>query len=106
MSTFENFMNRLTDKDSGWWPFIYLRPEKSTPMSNAVLIRMSIHYGPFYGALFSLLPFLTLKSQFSLTLLFGNIAAMTVFFFIVYKWTFAVFWNRRAHRMAEKSPKN
>ncbi len=72
-------------------------------MSNAFLIKMSIHYGPFYGALFSLLPFLIHKGGLNLVLLFGNIAAMTVFFFILYKCTFAVFWNRRAHRMAEES---
>jgi ABC-type uncharacterized transport system permease subunit len=102
MNTLEEFMNRLTDKDSGWWPFSYLKPEKSTPMSNAILIRMSIHYGPFYGALLAILLALTHKRELRLAFFLGNIVFMTVSFFILYRCTFAVFWNRRAHRLQEE----
>ncbi len=37
MRTLEDFLNRLTDMDSGWWPFLYLRPETGLLMDNRIL---------------------------------------------------------------------
>jgi hypothetical protein len=104
MHAFENFMNRLTDMDSGWWPFLYLRPDKSQLIDNRRLLKMSVYFGPLYGAILSLLPFLLKRGEFSLIFVMANVIAMTALFFFFYKYTFALFWNRRARRMNQAQP--
>ncbi len=98
MRIIEDFMNKLTDMDSGWWPFLHLRPQKDKEIDNAALLKMSWYYGPLYGLLLALLEsFLT--RQFSFWSIVGNIVFMSIFFFAGYKFTFAIFWNNRARRL-------
>ncbi len=106
MRTVENFMNRLTDMDSGWWPFLHLKPATSQLMDNRLLVKMSLYYGSFYGAVFSIITVLPDMAEYSLFAIvsigFVTIVFLTVFFFIAYKYSFAIFWNRRACRLQEK----
>lgn len=99
MSALENFMNRLTDMDSGWWPFLYLRPEKSQLINNRILLKMSIYFGPMYGVILSFLLVVLKLAGISLFSIAANAIAITVLFFPLYKYTFALFWNRRARRL-------
>ena len=99
MRTLEDFMNRLTDMDSGWWPFLYLRPETSQLMDNRILLKMSIYFGPLYGAILSFLPVLFKRAEFSLSSVVASAVIVTILFFPLYKYTFALFWNRRARRL-------
>jgi len=106
MSKLENFMNRLTDMDSGWWPFLRLRPEMDQPIDNRLLLKMSICYGPLYGVILSLVVIPRISVLSWLTVAAGvllNIALFTVLFFAFYKYTFAIFWNRRARRLQDST---
>ena len=102
MQTLEKQMNRLTDMDSGWWPFLHLRPKQDQEMDNAKLLHMSIYFGPFYGLLLSLAVSLALGS-FSAVASVACIAATTLYFLFAYKFTFALFWNRRARRLKREA---
>ena len=99
MRQIEDFMNRLTDMDWGWWPVVALRPAKDKDIDNLVLFKISPVFGSVGGLL--LLFFRVFHRREALTvmgimlyLLIGCVA-----FFIVYKFTSAYFWNRRARRM-------
>jgi len=99
VSWLENAMNRLTDIDGGWWPFLRLRPARHERMDNRCLLKMALHFGPLYGLLvfvwYVFVGFVTLSVQWALVCVLVSIA----FFFIAYKFTFAIFWNRRAGRL-------
>jgi hypothetical protein len=106
MRTLEDFMNKLTDMDSGWWPFLYLRPSKDEEIDNATLLKMAICFGPLYGSLLASLAWFITR-QFSPWAIVGNIVFMSIAFFLIYKFTFAIFWNRRVRRMrASSAPSN
>ena len=67
-------------------------------MSNAVLLKMSFCFGSSLAVLLLLLRFLAEH-----TVSRASIAAVVfgcwVGFFLAYKFTFAIFWNRRAKRL-------
>jgi hypothetical protein len=103
MDKLENFINGLTDMDWGWWPVLFLRPPKDQEMDDRMLLKLTFVFGSLVGALFMLA--LLLVGTGSLT--FGDMLLFIVFclflgwtlFFVVYKLTFAYFWNRRARRL-------
>lgn len=91
-------MNQLTDMDSGWWPFLRLRPPKTERLTTQRVALMSIAYGSFYASILAL--FFLWKGRLvvsRLPLLFG---CFIVFFFLAYRFTFAIAWNMRAKRLA------
>ena len=98
MKRIEEYMNRLTDMDWGWWPFLSLRPAKDAEISNSLLLKMAACYGSFYGLIFGVFESIVSR-RFSIRELLLYVLTMSVFFFIGYKLTFAVFWNRRARRL-------
>ena len=91
-------MNSLTDQNWGWRPFLFLRPDKNQDISNAVLLKMSFYFGSSVAVLLLLLRFLIER-----TITPVSIAAVVLgcwlAFFLAYKFTFAIFWNRRARRL-------
>ena len=102
---FEDLMNRLTDMDAGWWPFLRLRPARHERMDNARLLRMSLHFGPLYGLLVFCWYLYVGFVQPSPMSAAACVLAAVAFFFVFYKFTFAIFWNRRAVRLqAEGGP--
>lgn len=91
-------MNQLTDMDWGWWPVLFLRPPKDRDIGNVVLLKMTLWFGTLVGLAVWLIPQpgahgLT-ASEFFRLILFG-----WVVFFLGYKFTFAILWNRRARRL-------
>jgi hypothetical protein len=98
MSRLENSMNFLTDQDWGWRPFLFLRPEKDRDIDNVVLLKMASCFGPS-AVLVALLVLFLLGYGITArdTSLF--VAGGWIAFFIGYKFTFAIFWNRRAKRL-------
>ena len=94
----EEFMNKLTDLDAGWWPFLHLRPAQNHLMSTLVVAKMSLHYGLLYGALIYLLTYMQNGSN-SFIGAITFVAIVTVSFFVLYRTTFAYFWNCRAERL-------
>lgn len=103
MHSIENFLNRLTDVNSSWWPFLFLRPEKSRRIDNRHLLKMSVYFGSFYGAIIAIFTFFLKLREFSFVFIIENIVAMAVLFLFFYKYTFALFWNRRACRLQEQA---
>ncbi|MFC7433403.1 hypothetical protein ACFQNJ_02640 [Hydrogenophaga bisanensis] len=94
----ESFMNRLTDMDWGWWPFVSLRPAKNEEMTSARVAKMAVFFGGFYGVLLYL-ALVFPRHGFSYFDAVACILFFVVFFFVFYKFSFANFWNRRAKRM-------
>lgn len=90
----KNFMNKLTDIDGGWWPFLYLRPKKTEYMTSKIVLKMSLHYGPMYSILMYIL---TISSIEEFNIIDASIFLLIypIFFFVFYRVTFAYFWNLR-----------
>jgi hypothetical protein len=104
MRKLEDFMNHLTDMDWGWWPVLFLRPPKDRDIGNVVLLKMTLWFGTLVGLAIWLIP---IPGAPGLTAfeLFRLILCGWVVFFLGYKFTFAIFWNRRAKRLrSTKSP--
>jgi hypothetical protein len=103
MHRLENTMNRLSDIDAGWWPFLHLRPARHQRMDNRWLAGMALRYGLPFGAVvygwYVLIGFLPLSIPWAVACVLAALA----FFFLVYKFTFAVAWNRRAGRLATET---
>ena len=100
----EDFMNKLTDMDSGWFPVLFLRPTKDKDIDNVVLVKLSLVFGSAIGVILLLLNF-TKEVGISLGNVVFSMLAGWVIFFVLYKLTFAFFWNRRARRLRSKKGK-
>ncbi len=100
----ENFMNKLTDMDSGWFPVLFLRPTKDKDIDNVVLVKLSLVFGSAIGVILLLLNF-TKEAGISIGNVVFSILAGWVIFFVLYKLTFAYFCNRRARRIRSKKGK-
>jgi len=98
MQTLETFLNWLQDMDWGWWPFLHLRPKNTVRMTTLHVAKMSAHYGPIVALVIVLLGRRDLSLLGVVAVAVGSIA----FFFVGYRLTFAVAWNRRAARLSGK----
>lgn len=96
----EHFGNRLTDADWSWWPFVFLRPEPDQLMDTRYVAHITRYFGPFYGLFF--VGLLLLTSQLTLLGLALSIVGFPLCFFVAYRLTFAVAWNRRARSLQEQ----
>ena len=94
----EQVVNLFSDMDREWWPFLFLRPEPHVRMTTARVALLATLYGGFVGMLANALLALTTSGPRISVFLFPlyTIGA----FFVVYRATFAFFWNRRAERLA------
>ncbi len=99
MRRLEDFVNRLSDADWGWWPLLRLRPPQHIEMDNLMLLRLS----GFAGSVLGLTVVYPLSRNFDFTPdLFAVLLCMVagwLLFFILYKYGSAYFWNRRARRL-------
>ncbi len=99
MNQIENFMNRLSDMDSGWWPLVSLRPPKDRNIDNRLLLKLS----PIFGGAAGMIGFVWCAFRHITPVTVGRAAIFyligCVVFFVIYKFTFAHFWNRRAKRL-------
>ncbi len=79
MRAIENFMNKLTDMDWGWWPVVHLRLAKDKNIDNFILLKIAPVFGTF-AILIAVLPNLPMtKISMSICLII-----CWVVFFIVY----------------------
>ncbi len=103
----EEFVNWLNDMDWGWRPVLSLRPPKDRDMDNRLLVKLSLIFGSAIGAFFSALFLFVDVTTGNGTITIGDILfdalyylpAGWILFFLVFKMTFAYFWNRRARRL-------
>jgi hypothetical protein len=106
MRRIEDFMNWLTDMDWGWQPVVSWRPPKDRDIDSRLIFKLSLLFGCIPSLIvtlgFALEHMRTLtRSQDMILAIWGCgfIVLAPVFFFVVYKFTFAWFWNRRARRL-------
>lgn len=97
-------MNRVSDVDAGWWPFLHLRPARNERMDNRRLARMALSYGVPIGLIlygwYVYVGFMPLSPAWPIACIVVAIA----FLFVVYKFTFALAWNRRADWLRSEAP--
>ena len=87
--------------DWGWWPIVHLRPSKDKNIDNAIQLKITLVFGTF-GALFTVIPNLPM----TIVSMLISLIICWVVFFIGYKFTFALAWNRRAARLQESKKNN
>lgn len=99
MRKLEQLMKWLTDMDWGWWPVVHLRPRKERDIDNSVLLKMTAWFGTWLGIIA-----IVLQRRGDI-LSPGNVAVRVVAgwvaFFFIYKFTFAICWNKRAKRLRQ-----
>ena len=98
MDKIENFMNELTDMDWGWWPVLFLRPTKNKNIDNVILLKLSLIFGSVIGVFLLWLAYWK-TGILALSTLLLSIPLGWLLFFVIYKFTFVYFWNRRARRL-------
>ncbi|HEY2516682.1 MAG TPA: hypothetical protein VGI39_37690 [Polyangiaceae bacterium] len=95
----ERALNHASDMDHEWGPLLFLRPERYERMSSRRVATLSVLYGALAGVIVNVLVRFTGEHARALhPLLFP--CAITLGFFMFYRFTFAACWNRRAERMA------
>src|ERR1051326_4510674 len=101
MQSLENFLNSLNDQDWGWWPLVCLRPQKHRNLDARTVLRLTAFFGPLSGAFafVSDRPFSV--GELTLLNLAAHVFLACVVFFLLYKFTFALAWNRRARRFRQ-----
>src|SRR5262245_40361023 len=98
---FEDAINELSDKDSGWWPFLFLRPTQAERMNSARVLLFAVLYGLPVALLGNIAMKVTHERPELHPLVFP--VAVILGFFALYRWTFAWCWNRRAERLSVTS---
>ena len=94
----ERFVNYVSDLDHEWGPLLFLRPARDERMSSARVALIAALYGVLAGCLVDVVVRLSGEHAESLHPLFFP-ASATLGFFVVYRFTFAAGWNRRAERL-------
>jgi hypothetical protein len=98
----EEFMNKLTDMDWGWWPVLAWRPQKNQDIDDLLLCKLSLVFGSLIG-LVGWLVDIVKYSRISLGYAINIILLGWILFFLAYKFSFAIMWNRRARRLRRKN---
>ena len=95
----EQFANYMSDMDREWWPFLFLRPQQNERMGTRRVAALAALYGVLAGVVANVVLALMGHAVGTFNpLLFP--AGATLGFFLIYRFTFAYFWNRRAERLA------
>jgi len=92
----EDVLNFLSDIDSNWWPFLFLRPEPYERMTSKRVALLAMLYGVFTGAFMNAM--LAISGHGEGVSLWTFPVWTTVGFFVIYRLTFAYAWNCRAER--------
>ncbi len=98
MPNLESIMNSLTDKDWGWRPFLFLRPRRDEDICNITLLKMAACFGPLIAALVLAVRFL-MREPISIASAGVCLVVCCTAFFVGYRSSFAISWNRRARRL-------
>lgn len=95
MHGLEHLLTNLADIDLHWWPFQFLRPRPDQRLGNRRVAALSLLVGGFVGMLMNIVAALHGESPHVALL-----PALTALgFFVVFRFTVAVCWNRRAARL-------
>lgn len=95
---FTDFHNWVSDKDFIWWPFSFLRPEKSQPMSMGLILQMTACFSGLGTTMFT--AFALVNNIFTASALFQTLVLSFVLFFLWFSLITRTFWNRRAYKLS------
>ncbi len=96
------FFNSLSDMDSGWWPFLFMRPSSpETRMGNRRVAQIAALYGIFAAMFANAVIALSGESARVSVLTFPLLT--TFVFFVLFRFTFAWSWNARADGLRGRS---
>ena len=101
MTTLQKKMNQLSDADWGWWPLLGLRPKKETPMSSALVLGLTLTFGSV-AAVVILAVCLLRHGSLSTEAISMCVPLTWLFYFVIYRITFARAWNVRAEELKDQ----
>ncbi len=93
----EDVINDVSDRDWSWWPFLWLRPEKTAHLSLTRILSLSVLYGVPASVLMGF-AISVLRAPSTPELLFTAFAFPMLFLFTG-SVVVAPMWNRRADRL-------
>jgi uncharacterized membrane protein YdfJ with MMPL/SSD domain len=97
MDRLHEFFNSISDLDSGWWPFLFMRPAPEMRMGNRRVAAIAALYGIF-AAMFANAVLTVAGEAPRLSVI--TFPVLTTFgFFVVFRFTVAWSWNARAARL-------
>lgn len=91
------FHNWLTDKDFLWWPFSFLRPEKTSPMTYKDTALMTGCFGGLAFLMFTVMA--VMNNAFTLEFAFSTFFGCFLGFFGWFNLITKPLWNRRAYAL-------
>ena len=94
MNRFQARLVELTDADWAWWPLVHLRPAKYQLMTGGFVAKLTLVYGTMAALLLVALIWNGGERNPAVLLSFALLAMVA--FFVVYRLTFARWWNERA----------
>ena len=99
MNRFHGRLVELTDADWAWWPFVHLRPAKEQLMTTGFVAKLTLVYGPI--AAFLLVALVWNDGERNPAVLVSFALLTMLAFFVVYRLTFARWWNERANQLLQ-----
>jgi len=96
-------LNQLSDRDAGWGPLLFLRPERHQPLGAGRVLLIAASLGGFYGMLGNVVLSLIAHA--------GAVgkpppllmpALLTVMYFVCAELSVVAAWNRRARLLARR----
>lgn len=100
LDSLEKTVNAVTDKDSAWWPFLWLRPHKHASLTLDRLCMMAVLYGAPGGLLLATGYALLFPSKREIAPLIALAFPMLLLF--VATVIVGPMWNRRAERLRKR----
>jgi hypothetical protein len=100
LNQIEEMINWVNDNDREWWPFLFLRPREHERFGSRRVFALAVLHGFFAGMLANVVIALTASSVGPRISVWTFPVLTTLLFFVVYRSTFAYFWNRRADRLS------
>jgi hypothetical protein len=97
MMSLEELFNELSDMDLGWWPFLFLRPRQADRIASDRCLALAALNGIPLGLLLDLLMRYSPPDEWVHPAVLP--LGITLVLFLVHRFTFALFWNRRAERL-------
>jgi hypothetical protein len=98
LAELEAAAHRVMDREHEWWPFVFLKPEPEAYLTSVRVAALSCLYA-FPAGLISVLMTRAAGDIRDLAQLSSLVAYACAMFFLLYRFTFAYFWNRRAENL-------
>ena len=100
LSQAEETFNQVTDSESHWWPFGFLRPDPVARFTTRRAAALAVLQGVPIGMCLLLVDGVARHAVVRLTLSEFLLVVCAVVF-VAHRFTLAYFWNRRAERLAK-----